>query len=126
MSKKRKNLIQQSIELDEKKTPSDTILSSVGILTGVAAGILLTICLIVFFAANREYAVSFWYFLYYPTIILIIVGLFCTCWQMMRNHYLSTIIGLIINSLLAVTIITVSLVQGILYGQVFAFPFYFL
>ena len=126
MSKKRKNLIQKSIELDERKTPSDTIFSSLGLLVGAAAGVLLTICLIVFLAASREYAIVFWYFLYYPTIILIIVGLFCTAGQMIRNHYLSTIIGLIINTALAITMITISLVQGIRYGQVFAFPFYFL
>ncbi|MCL2847866.1 MAG: hypothetical protein FWE13_03855 [Firmicutes bacterium] len=134
MAKKRKNIIehlQQSIELDTKKTPSDTILSTVGILTGTLAGLLVLICLILYLAIPRppvgiDFAEVVWYFIYYPSVVLVIVGLFCTVGQLFRNHYISTIIGLIINTSVAIALITVSLVQGIAFGQVLVFPFWFL
>ena len=126
MAGKRKNILQESIDLCEKKTPSDTIFSSIGILTGTIAGVLLIICLIVFLVAPRSYAVYAWYFLYYPSLTLVIVGLFCTSGQLIRNNYLSTIVGLIINILVAIALIIISIMQGVLYGQVLVFPFYFL
>jgi len=123
MKDKKKNPIISSIDLDKKKPPSDKIFSGLGIGTGVLAILLLTICLM-FFVAARHLSRSVWFFLYYPMILLIMVGLVCTVGQLLRNKYFTTVIGLILNATAAIVILIVSIYQGVVYGQVFAFPFY--
>ena len=136
MAHKRKNFIEDAIELNAKQTPSDKIFSVLGIVTGAVACLLLLACLIAFLSttsggefgapyASRYYAALIWYLLYYPMLIIVITGLFCSSGQLIRNRYFSTFIALLLNSLAAITILTVSIVQGVVYGQVFAFPFYF-
>jgi len=121
---KKKNFIEHSIELDEKKTPSDKIFSVVGISTGFVSVFLLLFSLLMFLLA-RDYSHLVWYYLYYPTIVIAIAGLICAGGQLVRNHYFSTILALGFNTIAVLTLIIVSIIQGVVYGQVFAFPFYF-
>jgi len=123
VQEKEKNFIAKSIELDKKKPKSDKIFSALGISAGVFALSLLLIN-IIFYIFAVDLAVDVWFFLYYPMVIVIIVGIFCSWGQLLRNHYISTIVALILNNAAAVAIIAISIFQGVRYGQVFAMPFY--
>ena len=123
MKGKNKNPISRAIDLDKKKPPSDKIFSALGITAGAFALLLLAICLM-FFLAARYHSRAVWFFLYYPMVIAIMIGLVCSVGQLLRNKYFSTIAALFLSSIAAVIILIVSIYQGVIYGQVFAFPFY--
>jgi|GEM_PF-2266710 len=126
MNSKKKNFIEKSLELEEKKTPSDKIFSIVSICAGSVAIILLLFALVMFLSMPQDYKHFAWFYLYYPIIVIALAGIICASGQMMRNHYFSTILALAFNALAVLTLIVVSIIQGALHGQVFAFPFYFI
>ena len=127
MANKKKNLIQESLELDKKMPKSDKIFSFLGLLCGILAVMLLLIVLGFYIFVNDASVLIFvWYILFHPLFMIVILGLFCCIGQMVRNRYLSTFLALAFNGIAALLIIAILIYLGVRYGHVFIFPFYFL
>ena len=120
-----KNLIGELAELDEKQTPSDKIVNTVGLISSIIATAVLLFCLLLYFI-QEEVSLYMWLYAFYPLVICIICGIACSVAELIRNRYLVTIAACVLGILSAVTVITVLIVQGVLYHQVFIIPFYFL
>lgn len=129
VSKRRKNSIQDSIqesyELDSKTPRSDKVFNFLGLFSGSAALILLSITLLVFVFA-RDFSVPVWYFLFYPILVSIILGLYCCIGQIVRNRFLSIVVGIIFNGIALIAVLVVIIVQSALHTWPFIFPLYFL
>ena len=127
----KKNFIDEALELDEKQTPSDRIFNAVALGTGIFAGLLLLVCLILYLSITQAavldtpFYIYAWLLLFYPILIMALVGLYFSVGQLMRNHYFTTIFAVLLNTLAAAALITVLIIQAAR-GQIYIVPFYFL
>ena len=125
MARKKKNFIDEALDLDEKQAPSDKIFSIISLSTSIVAAVILVVCLL-FYIAQSPIALPVWYYLFYPCLILAIVGASCSAGQLIRNHYFSTIFALILSGLTIIALVVVLIIQGVVYNGPFIGPFFFL
>lgn len=118
----KKTFIDESIELDEKQTPSDKVFNVVSLLCGAAAAALLLICLIFYFTLP-DVAVLAWIYAFYPIVVFVAAGTFCSAAQLLRNRYFTSVAAFILNIAGIVAAITVLIVQAAVYKEVFIAPF---
>jgi len=132
MASKRKNFIEESLALNKKQTPSDKIFGGVSLGVGALALFLLAIVFVLYLSLSYAVIVETpvylyaWLLVFYPILALTIAGLYFSIGQIMRNPYLSTILGAILNGAALIALIVTTIVQAVLYDQIFIVPFYFL
>ncbi len=112
----------RDVEFDKKATPSDKVFNIIGLTCGIISVTILLACLIIFSFWPKGSAYTFIY-AFYPLVILLIVGTFCSAAQLLRNRYLSSLAGFILNVMSIIAVVVILIVQAVVNKQVLIIPF---
>lgn len=117
-----KNFKNSYDDLDAKQTPSDKLFNSIALTCGIVSLVyLLTVGVLFFFLPIV--ALTVWSYGFYPAFLFAFVGSTLAVGELFRNKYIVSTISCIFNLACIVTLLTIIVVQIILYKMPLIIPF---
>lgn len=118
-------MIDNSIELEEKSSPSDKLFNKLSIVFAAVSLGIFFICLVMF-CVDKNIGLNLFKYAVYPIILINLFSYVFSIPQLLRNRYFSALLGFLIAAACLIGVIIFVVFQYIYFGRVYMVPFVFL